>query len=89
MENKYPELRNDKDFMEEFLDIVNKVVDRHEGSNDWNDATSNSNYELLGGSQEMSWHRHGYKTFFELLLVGSFIIYRLFYNGRSLLFNNL
>ncbi|OWR47430.1 hypothetical protein KGM_206203 [Danaus plexippus plexippus] len=68
MENKYPELRNDKDFMEEFLDIVNKVVDRHEGSNDWNDATSNSNYELLGGSQEMSWHRHGYKTFFELLL---------------------
>ncbi|XP_061381737.1 uncharacterized protein LOC116778282 isoform X2 [Danaus plexippus] len=68
LEEKYPNILNDTEFMKEFLEIADIVVDGYEGSNNWNDASSNSKYVPLGGSQDMSWHRHGYKTFFDILL---------------------
>ncbi|XP_061381830.1 uncharacterized protein LOC133319873 isoform X2 [Danaus plexippus] len=68
LEEKYPNILNDTEFMKEFLEIADIVVDGNEGSNNWNDASSNRKYVPLGGSQDMSWRRHGYKTFFDILL---------------------
>ncbi|CAG9577546.1 unnamed protein product [Danaus chrysippus] len=68
LEQKYPNILNDTEFMKEFLEIADIVVDGYEGSNNWNDASTNGKYVRLGGSQDMSWHRHGYKTFFDILL---------------------
>ncbi|OWR54318.1 spermine oxidase [Danaus plexippus plexippus] len=44
------------------------IVDNLESSNDWYDVSTLTNYRELGGHQHMSWHRHGYKTFFDILL---------------------
>ncbi|XP_050678622.1 uncharacterized protein LOC126974920 [Leptidea sinapis] len=68
IKEKYPHLVDDKKFLKEFLDLVNLFVNNYEASNDWNDVSAQSRYEELGGHQHMSWHRYGYKTFFEILL---------------------
>ncbi|XP_047542761.1 spermine oxidase-like isoform X2 [Vanessa atalanta] len=66
--DKHPELLNDKDFIAEFLEMMNLLINNYEASNDWNDVSAQTNYEELAGHQHTSWHRHGYKTFFEILL---------------------
>ncbi|CAH2064961.1 unnamed protein product, partial [Iphiclides podalirius] len=63
-----PELLEDEDFLDSFLDLMDLVVDNYEGSDSWYDVSSRTDYEELGGDQHLSWHRHGYKTFFELML---------------------
>ncbi|XP_050360168.1 spermine oxidase-like isoform X2 [Nymphalis io] len=65
---KHPKLLDDKDFITEFLEMMNLFINNYEASNDWNDVSAQTNYEELGGHQHTSWHRHGYKTFFDLLL---------------------
>ncbi|XP_045509220.1 spermine oxidase-like isoform X2 [Colias croceus] len=65
---KYPELENNQTFIKEFLNFMNLIVNNYEGSNDWTDVSAKSAFKELGGHQHMSWHRYGYKTFFELLL---------------------
>ncbi|XP_022126040.2 protein anon-37Cs-like isoform X1 [Pieris rapae] len=65
---KYPDLMNDQAFLTEFLELMNLYINNHESSNDWNDVSAQSRYTELEGHQHMSWHRHGYKTFFELML---------------------
>ncbi|XP_013134789.1 PREDICTED: possible lysine-specific histone demethylase 1-like isoform X3 [Papilio polytes] len=63
-----PSVLEDEDFMENFLDLMDQVVGNYEGSNSWNDVSTFTHYQELSGDQHMSWHRNGYKTFFELLL---------------------
>ncbi|XP_038220441.1 spermine oxidase-like isoform X3 [Zerene cesonia] len=65
---KYPELQSNQTFIKEFLNFMNLIVNNYEGSNDWTDVSAKSAFKELGGHQHMSWHRYGYKTFFELLL---------------------
>ncbi|XP_045783117.1 spermine oxidase-like [Maniola jurtina] len=68
LKDKHPDLLEDQAFLNEFLDIMNYIINSLEASNDWDDVSLQSTYEDLGGPKTMSWHRHGYKTFFELLL---------------------
>ncbi|XP_034828827.1 peroxisomal N(1)-acetyl-spermine/spermidine oxidase-like [Maniola hyperantus] len=68
LKKKHPEVLNDHDFISEFLDLADLVVNSDYGSTDWNNVTSQSDYEQLEGNQHTSWHRYGYKTFIELLL---------------------
>ncbi|XP_023933969.2 spermine oxidase [Bicyclus anynana] len=68
LEKKHPEVLNDQEFIDEFLDLANFIVNSYQASSDWNDVTTDSDYEALEGNQEISWHRYGYKTFLELLL---------------------
>ncbi|XP_037292361.1 protein anon-37Cs isoform X3 [Manduca sexta] len=65
---KYPQIANDTDFIESFLFFMDLVIDNLEASNSWNDLSTFSDYEELKGHQYASWHRYGYKTFFELML---------------------
>ncbi|GBP11279.1 Spermine oxidase [Eumeta japonica] len=66
--SKMPSLVNDKDFINEFLEFMNLLVNNHEASNDWDDVTTASNYEELEGHQHWSWHAYGYRTLFDILL---------------------
>ncbi|CAH2083421.1 unnamed protein product [Euphydryas editha] len=68
IKEKHPEVLNDKDFITEFLEMMNLLMNDYEASNDWNDVSAQTKYEYLGGHRYMSWHRHGYMTFFEILL---------------------
>ncbi|CAH2083427.1 unnamed protein product [Euphydryas editha] len=68
IKEKHPEVLNDKDFITEFLEMMNLLTNNYEASNDWNDVSAQTKYEDLGGHRHMSWHRHGYMTFFEILL---------------------
>ncbi|XP_068627256.1 spermine oxidase-like [Battus philenor] len=63
-----PQLLENDVFMEAFLDLMDLIVDNYEGSNSWNDVSTYTHYKELEGDQHLSWHRNGYKTFFELLL---------------------
>ncbi|CAG4974266.1 unnamed protein product [Colias eurytheme] len=66
---KYPELKNNETFLKEFLIFMNLIVNNHQGSNDWTEVSAKSAYKDYPGPQHISWHRYGYKTFFELALV--------------------
>lgn len=68
IKTKYPHLLNDMDFMDNLLQFLDLIIDNYESSNSWNDVSTQSRYEELGGHQHMSWHRHGYKTLFQILL---------------------
>ncbi|CAK1554252.1 unnamed protein product [Leptosia nina] len=68
IKKNYPHLENDKVFIDQVLDLMNLFVNAYEASNDWHDVTTQSSAEGLGGHQHTSWHKHGYKTFFELML---------------------
>nr|XP_032528216.1 spermine oxidase-like isoform X4 [Danaus plexippus plexippus] len=68
IKERHPELVHDREFLSEFLSIMDLIVDNLESSNDWYDVSTLTNYRELGGHQHMSWHRHGYKTFFDILL---------------------
>ncbi|CAK1554250.1 unnamed protein product [Leptosia nina] len=68
VKQNYPHLVNDKSFLTEFFELMNLYINNHESSNDWNDVSAQSRYTELDGHQHMSWHRHGYKTFFEIML---------------------
>ncbi|KOB75329.1 putative amine oxidase [Operophtera brumata] len=51
-----------------FLKFMDLVIDTYESSNTWNDVSTTSSFVKLGGDQNMSWHTHGYKTLFEIIL---------------------
>ncbi|CAG4939063.1 unnamed protein product [Parnassius apollo] len=68
LKETHPELLNDKDFLKEFLALMDLTVDNFKGSNSWNEASTKTDYRELEGDRSLSWHRYGYKTFFELLL---------------------
>lgn len=69
MEEKRPEVFNDEEFLEQFLAFMHDMINIYESSNDWNIVNTSSEFEDLEGDLYMSWHKHGYKTFFEILLV--------------------
>ncbi|OWR48569.1 peroxisomal N1-acetyl-spermine/spermidine oxidase, partial [Danaus plexippus plexippus] len=68
IKENYPELENDREFMDEVMPFLNLVVNNHESSNDWNDVSSRSRYTELDGPQYLSWHKQGYHSFFDILL---------------------
>ncbi|XP_041984047.1 uncharacterized protein LOC121736728 [Aricia agestis] len=68
LENNHPDILKDKDYVHELLEILNLFMNNHEASNDWNDVSTHTSYEFLEGHLHTSWHKHGYKTFFEILL---------------------
>ncbi|XP_052748332.1 spermine oxidase-like isoform X3 [Galleria mellonella] len=68
VKEKHPSVLSDQDFIDEFLHFVDLYIDNYEASTSWNDVTTSSKYQELEGDQHMSWHRHGYKTFFDILL---------------------
>ncbi|XP_063391874.1 spermine oxidase-like [Cydia fagiglandana] len=63
-----PDLLKDQDFITEFLEFANLLTNNYEASDDWTDVTTISRYEELEGPQLNSWHRYGYRTFFEIML---------------------
>ncbi|KAG6456711.1 hypothetical protein O3G_MSEX009900 [Manduca sexta] len=68
IKEKYPQIANDTHFIESFLYCMKLGMEGYESSDNWNDLTTFSQYEELDGHQHASWHRYGYKTFFELML---------------------
>lgn len=75
MASKYPNLLEDQDFVDQFLHFMDLVVNNYEASNSWNDVTTHSKYMDLEGDLHMSWHKNGYKTLFEILLVSAFKLF--------------
>ncbi|KAM3955053.1 LOW QUALITY PROTEIN: spermine oxidase [Aphomia sociella] len=68
LKEKHPSVFEDEEFVQEFLHFADLIINNYEATTSWNDITTESKYEELGGCQHMSWNRHGYKTFFEILL---------------------
>ncbi|XP_045767200.1 spermine oxidase-like [Maniola jurtina] len=68
LKENYPEVLNDHDFINEFLDFTDLIINSDYGAKNWNYITAQPDYENLEGDQYISWHRYGYKTFFEILL---------------------
>ncbi|XP_034838763.1 spermine oxidase-like [Maniola hyperantus] len=68
LKEKHPHLLQDEAFLNEFLEIMNYISNSLEAANDWDDVSLQTTNVDLVGYKTMSWHRHGYKTFFELLL---------------------
>lgn len=64
---------------------MNLFINAYEASNDWHDVTTKSSAEELRGHPHASWHKFGYKTFFELMLVIFFTILK---NNLFLFFEN-
>ncbi|XP_072946803.1 peroxisomal N(1)-acetyl-spermine/spermidine oxidase-like [Epargyreus clarus] len=65
---KHPDLFRDEEFVENFLEYMNIIENNTVASHDWDDITAKGDFECIDGDQFASWHRHGYKTFFEILL---------------------
>ncbi|CAH0731148.1 unnamed protein product, partial [Brenthis ino] len=68
LKEKYPNLSENKEFVSEFFDLLNIFVSNDVASNDWNDISAQSHYRGVGGNLYTTWHRHGYKTFFDIVL---------------------
>ncbi|XP_026325503.1 probable polyamine oxidase 5 [Hyposmocoma kahamanoa] len=68
LKEKHPDVPQNKEFIDSFLAFMNLLINNYEAANDWNDVSAYTKYEDLGGHQHMSWHRYGYKTFFDILL---------------------
>ncbi|XP_063391857.1 spermine oxidase-like, partial [Cydia fagiglandana] len=64
----HPHLLKDEDFISGLLQFLNLYVNYLEGSSDWNDVTTGGYYEDLAGHRSVSWARHGYNTFFDIML---------------------
>ncbi|CAH0731156.1 unnamed protein product, partial [Brenthis ino] len=68
LKENHPDVLKDEDFVNEFLELMNLLINNYEASDDWNDVSAQTEYKELDGHQHMSWHRYGYKTFFDILL---------------------
>ncbi|XP_075989976.1 spermine oxidase-like isoform X4 [Anticarsia gemmatalis] len=68
IQEKHPALLNDTDFVSQFMEFMDLIIDNYESSNNWNEVTTHSKFEDLEGNLHLSWHKNGYKTFFEILL---------------------
>ncbi|KAI5646435.1 flavin containing amine oxidoreductase domain-containing protein [Phthorimaea operculella] len=68
LRSEKPELLKNKEMINMAIDFINQWMNIYNASNNWDDVSSQSKYERIEGHQHLSWHRHGYKTFFDLLL---------------------
>ncbi|XP_052748334.1 spermine oxidase-like isoform X2 [Galleria mellonella] len=68
LEQKYPSLLSDRDFIDEFQNFLDLYISDYEAAYSWNDMSSNCQFRNVEGHPYMSWHRYGYRTFFEILL---------------------
>ena len=78
LKKNYPDVLKDEYFINEFLEILNVAITNDYAVNDWNDLNAKTSYLGLGGDERTTWHRYGYKTFFDILLV-SFIFTWIFF----------
>lgn len=81
----HPELEHDISFMESFLRWMNLIIGNHESCAHWDEVSTQTKYEQLEGSLHMSWHKLGYKTLFDLILVNMppYLIRRMAWLGFS------
>ncbi|XP_049884208.1 peroxisomal N(1)-acetyl-spermine/spermidine oxidase-like isoform X2 [Pectinophora gossypiella] len=63
-----PEVLKQKEFLDQLLDFMNQLANNYNASNDWDDIDQKNNFEEIKGHHHLSWHRYGYKTFFDILL---------------------
>ncbi|XP_053622899.1 spermine oxidase-like isoform X2 [Plodia interpunctella] len=68
LKEHYPHVLEDRDFVTEFLNLLDLVIGNYEASNSWNDVTTKSQYQELDGHQHVSWGTNGYNTLFDILL---------------------
>ncbi|KAJ2950549.1 hypothetical protein O0L34_g8796 [Tuta absoluta] len=68
MQEKTPEVFNDKELMTHIIQLFSLMVENYEAADDWNDLNSADDSEDLGGNLHTSWGRNGYRTFFDLVL---------------------
>ncbi|XP_052748336.1 possible lysine-specific histone demethylase 1-like [Galleria mellonella] len=68
LKERHPAVLADQDFIDEFLRFVDLYISEYEALTTWNDLSSNCKFLKVEGHPYVSWHRHGYKTFFEVLL---------------------
>ncbi|XP_049884216.1 spermine oxidase-like [Pectinophora gossypiella] len=68
IDKHHPEARSQPDLVKRVLDFLDRVANSIEGSDSWMQVNAVSDFRQLKGSQGYSWHTHGYKTFFELML---------------------
>ncbi|XP_041983996.1 lysine-specific histone demethylase 1A-like [Aricia agestis] len=68
LEKNHPDVLKDQDYVNGVLEALNLALSALEATSDWNEVSTQSSYEDLGGSLHYSWNKHGYKTFFEILL---------------------
>ncbi|KAJ0184226.1 hypothetical protein K1T71_000649 [Dendrolimus kikuchii] len=65
---KYPDILKDDEYMTEFYQLLELLINNLNASNSWNDITSQSSQSFLEGCWHVSWHKLGYKTLFDILL---------------------
>ncbi|KAI5636664.1 flavin containing amine oxidoreductase domain-containing protein [Phthorimaea operculella] len=63
-----PDLAQDKNLIADILRYQKLSTEGFEAANDWKDLNAKTAHIYLGGHQHVSWHRNGYKTFFDLIL---------------------
>ncbi|KAJ2950552.1 hypothetical protein O0L34_g8797 [Tuta absoluta] len=63
-----PDLAQDEKIVADILRYQKTITEGFEAANDWKDLNAKSTHKELGGNQHVSWHRNGYKTFFDLML---------------------
>lgn len=69
IKSKKPELLQDEAFMEALFRSMDLNIGSLEGVSSWNEVGTTSDYEDLDEYLYTSWHKYGYKTLFEILLV--------------------
>ncbi|XP_026325641.1 spermine oxidase-like isoform X2 [Hyposmocoma kahamanoa] len=68
IQENHPELLNDEDLIDQLIELFELFSNNHSASNNWNDLDSRDRYTPVDGHQYISWHKHGFKTFFEVML---------------------
>lgn len=76
IKSKHSALLSDGDFIKQFLYFMELLVNNYEASESWNDVTTLNNYKNLDGDLHLSWHRYGYKTLLDMLLVTTCCFYK-------------
>lgn len=77
IKRNYPKLLKDKDFIENFLEYLNLLISGYEGANDWTELSAHTTFEDLDGPR-MSWHKYGFKSFLDIILVNKNILFLIF-----------
>ncbi|KAI5636666.1 flavin containing amine oxidoreductase domain-containing protein [Phthorimaea operculella] len=68
VKDKHPDIFENKKLLNRILDFIKQGLATEWNAYDSNDLNAADSHITLDGHQAMSWHRHGYKTFFDIML---------------------
>ncbi|KAJ2950550.1 hypothetical protein O0L34_g8797 [Tuta absoluta] len=68
VKDKHPDIFENKKLFNRILEYIRQGLATEWNAYDSNDLNAADSHIPLGGHQAMSWHRHGYKTFFDIML---------------------